>query len=104
MQKWGAMFGIFLSFVAIAAALLICLNAETLGRRLRVMDHPDNERKNHSKATPLVGGRGILLPVLSVLAGASLSGVVGDRQVLSVLMIGATGVGLVGFADDQAPI
>jgi len=98
------MFGIFLSFVAIAAALLICLNAETLGRRLRVMDHPDNERKNHSKATPLVGGMGILLPLLIWLAGASLSGVMGDKQVLSVLMIGAAGVGLVGFADDQAPI
>ena len=98
------MFGIFLASVAIAAALLICLNAETLGRRLGVMDHPDNERKNHTKATPLVGGIGILLPLLIWLAGALLSGVVGDKQVLSVLMIGAAGVGLVGFADDQAPI
>jgi UDP-GlcNAc:undecaprenyl-phosphate GlcNAc-1-phosphate transferase len=68
------------------------------------MDHPDNERKNHSKATPLVGGIGILLPLLIWLTGALLSGVTGDRQVLSVLMIGAAGVGLVGFADDQAPI
>lgn len=98
------MSGIFLSFVAVAAALLICLNAETLGRRLRVMDHPDNERKNHTTATPLVGGIAILLPLLIWLTGAALSGPVGDRQVLSVLMIGAAGVGLVGFADDQAPI
>src|SRR5260221_11716674 len=95
---------IFLAFVAIAAALLICLNADTLGRCLRVMDPPDNERKNHTRATPLVGGIGILLPLLIWLAGALLSGMVGDRQVLSVLMIGAAGVGLVGFADDQAPI
>jgi hypothetical protein len=44
------MFGIFLAFVASATALLICLNAETLGRRLRVMDHPDNERKKLSES------------------------------------------------------
>src|SRR3981081_3849099 len=98
------MLPIFLAFVAVAASLLICLNADTLGQRLGVMDHPDNERKNHTRATPLVGGIGILLPLLIWLAGALLSGTVGDRQVLSVLMIGAAGVGLVGFADDQAPI
>ena len=98
------MLGIFLGFVAIAAALLICLNAETLGRRLGVMDHPDNQRKNHAKATPLVGGIGILLPLFIWLVGALLSGVVGDKQTLSVLMLGAAGVGLVGFADDQTPI
>src|SRR5712672_1102804 len=98
------MLGIFLAFVAIAAALLICLNADTLGKRLGVMDHPDNDRKNHTKATPLVGGIGILLPLLIWLAGAFLSGVVGDKEVLSVLMLGAAGVGLVGFADDQTPI
>src|SRR5258706_13863240 len=98
------MLGIFLAFVAVATALLICLNAETLGRRLRVMDHPDNQRKNHSEATPLVGGIGILLPLLIWLVGALLSGVVDDKQTLSVLMLGAAGVGLVGFADDQSPI
>src|SRR5258706_1537376 len=98
------MLGIFLAFVAVATALLICLNAETLGRRLRVMDHPDSERKNHTISTPLVGGIGILLPLLIWLVGALLSGVVGDKQPLFVLMLGAAGVGLVGFADDQTPI
>jgi UDP-GlcNAc:undecaprenyl-phosphate GlcNAc-1-phosphate transferase len=98
------MLGIFLAFVAAAAAVLICLNADTLGRRLGVMDHPDNDRKNHIKATPLVGGIGILLPLLIWLTGALLSGVGGDSGTLTVLMIGAAGVGLIGFADDQTPI
>ena len=98
------MLGIFLAFVAVATALLVCLNAETLGRRFSVMDHPDTERKNHTEATPLVGGIGILLPLLIWLAGALLSGVVGDKQTLFVLMLGGAGVGLVGFADDQTPI
>src|SRR5258706_6468958 len=98
------MLGIFLAFVAVATALLICLNAETLGRRLRVMDHPDSERKNHTISTPLVGGIGILLPLLIWLVGALLSGGGGDKQTLFVLMLGAAGVGLVGFADDQTPI
>jgi UDP-GlcNAc:undecaprenyl-phosphate GlcNAc-1-phosphate transferase len=98
------MLGIFLACIAIAAALLICMNAEAVGRRLRVMDHPDNERKHHAKATPLVGGIAILLPLLIWLTGALVSGYVDGKQFLAVLMVGAAGVGLVGFADDQAPI
>jgi UDP-GlcNAc:undecaprenyl-phosphate GlcNAc-1-phosphate transferase len=98
------MLEMFLAFVAVATALLVCLNAETLGRRLRVMDHPDSDRKCHIKATPLVGGIGILLPLLIWLVGVLVGGVVSDKQTLSVLMVGAAGVGLVGFADDQTPI
>src|SRR5258708_38261435 len=68
------------------------------------MDQRNNERKNHAKTTQQVGGMGIVLSLLIWLAGALLSGMVGDKETLSVLMIGAAGVGLVGFADDQAPI
>jgi len=98
------MLAIFLSSVAVATAVLICLNAETIGRRLGVMDHPDDERKTHAKETPLVGGMAILLALLIWLSGALLSGELQDTRALAVLMLCAAGVGLVGFADDQTPI
>jgi UDP-GlcNAc:undecaprenyl-phosphate/decaprenyl-phosphate GlcNAc-1-phosphate transferase len=98
------MFDIFLALVALSAALLICLNAETIGRRLGVMDHPDNQRKTHAQPTPLVGGMGIILPLLIWLSGVLFSGMTSDTQPLTVLLLCAAGVGLVGFADDQAPI
>src|ERR1700680_2249961 len=93
----------FIDVVAIAAALLICLNAETIGRRLSVMDYPDHQRKNHAQPTPLVGGIAILLPLLIWLCGGLASNILNDNQPLLVLMLCAAGVGLVGFADDQTP-
>lgn len=98
------MLSIFLGVVAVSATLLICLNAETIGNRLRVMDRPDNRRKRHAKDTPLVGGICILLPLLIWIFGALAAGLVTDNGVLAALMLCAAGVGLVGFADDQAPI
>lgn len=93
-----------LDIVACATALLICVNAETIGARLGVMDHPDNQRKTHAKATPLVGGIGILVPLLIWIGGALLSGALENSPALSVLMLCAAGVGVVGFADDQVSI
>jgi len=98
------MFYIFLALVALSAALVICLNAEAIGRRLGVMDHPDNQRKTHDQPTPLVGGIGILLPLLIWIGGVLFSGIAENTQPLVVLMLCAAGVGLVGFADDQTPI
>src|SRR5689334_24671998 len=98
------MLSIFLGFVAAVSTLLICLNAETIGNRLRIMDHPDNRRKRHAKATPLVGGVGILLPMLIWIAGGVMTGLVADNGTLAALVLCATGVGLIGFADDQAAI
>jgi len=80
------------------------LNAETIGNRLRIMDRPDNRRKRHTKDTPLVGGVAILLPSLIWVAGALMTGLVADSGTLAALMLCATGVGLIGFADDQAAI
>lgn len=98
------MLGLLLGSVAIASTLLICLNAETIGRRLRVMDHPNVERKYHAKATPLVGGIALLLPLFLWLTGALATGFVADQQAMILLMVGAAGVGILGFADDQTPI
>src|SRR6476646_456910 len=98
------MLSIFLGAVAAVSTLLICLNAETIGNRLRIMDRPDNRRKRHTKDTPLVGGVGILLPLLVWIAGALMTGLVADNGTLAALMLCATGVGLIGFADDHASV
>ena len=92
---------LFIDVIAIAASWLICINANAIGRRLRVMDLPDNARKNHSAPTPLVGGIGILVPLLIWIAGAVMAGVLIDRQFASMVVLCASGVGLAGFADDQ---
>src|SRR5215471_18775867 len=99
-----SMLSIFLGVIAGACTLLICVNAETIGNRLRIMDRPDNRRKRHAKDTPLVGGVGILLPLLVWVCGALMTGLVADNGTLAALMLCAIGVGLIGFADDQASI
>jgi len=96
------MLSIFLGVVAAVSTLLICLNAETIGNRLRIMDRPDNRRKRHAKDTPLVGGVAILLPSLIWATGALMTGLVADSGTLAALTLCAAGVGLIGFADDQA--
>lgn len=92
---------VFVDFIAIAAAWLICVNADAIGLRLRVMDHPDQARKNHPLPTPLVGGIGILVPLLIWLAGAMMSDYLKDQPFAAMLILCAAGVGLAGFADDQ---
>ena len=92
---------VFIDIVAIAASWLICINANAIGRRLTVMDHPDSARKIHSVPTPLVGGIAILVPLLIWIAGAVTAGVFSDRQFAAMVALCASGVGLAGFADDQ---
>jgi UDP-GlcNAc:undecaprenyl-phosphate/decaprenyl-phosphate GlcNAc-1-phosphate transferase len=92
---------LFINVIAIAASWLICVNADAIGHRLMVMDHPDNARKIHSVPTPLVGGIAILVPMLIWVEGAVMAGMLNDRQFASMLVLCASGVGLAGFADDQ---
>jgi UDP-GlcNAc:undecaprenyl-phosphate/decaprenyl-phosphate GlcNAc-1-phosphate transferase len=96
------MFAIFTCVASIVVALLICWNADGIGRRLGVIDHPDNLRKTHAKKTPLVGGMAILLALLIWLCLMFASGEIADMRALVVLMLCSVGVGIVGFADDQA--
>ena len=92
---------VFLAVISATAALLICANAQTIGLRLGVMDHPDKLRKNHPQPTPLVGGIAILVPLLIWLMGAIVTGAFPDQQFAAMLILCASGVGLAGFADDQ---
>jgi UDP-GlcNAc:undecaprenyl-phosphate GlcNAc-1-phosphate transferase len=89
---------------ALVLSLLILANAEPLGTWLGVMDFPDNVRKLHARATPLVGGIAMMVPltiwtVLShfwpVLAG-------GAPVPLAVPFCG-TAAALIGFLDDRTP-
>jgi UDP-GlcNAc:undecaprenyl-phosphate/decaprenyl-phosphate GlcNAc-1-phosphate transferase len=47
-------------------SLTVCLLGDKLGRLFGVMDSPDGERKLHSRATPLVGGMAVMVPVVLV--------------------------------------
>ena len=98
------MLWILLALITFSATIIICLNAEAIGRRIHVMDQPDSQRKTHAKDTPLVGGIGIIIPLLIWLGAALLSGGLRNSQELSVLALCTAGVGLLGFADDQTPI
>jgi len=94
-------------FFSLAASLLICANAEFVGRFLKIIDQPDNDRKRHGKPIPLVGGIAIMMPVAvwSVFAYVASVGDtnVGDNRNLWLLtsLCGA-GVTLVGFLDDRS--
>jgi UDP-GlcNAc:undecaprenyl-phosphate GlcNAc-1-phosphate transferase len=94
---------LFLDLIVLVASLLICVNAATIGHRLAVIDHPDHVRKRHGKATPLVGGIAILLPLLLWLVGALVGNAIQQTQTLCMLLVCVSAVGIVGFADDQTP-
>src|SRR4051812_42730982 len=88
--------------LAVTTTLLICANAESVGRRLSVMDHPDSERKLHERPTPLVGGIAVLSGLVLWLVAMFAVGAVSDARLFSALLLCAVGVGLTGFADDQS--
>ena len=52
-------FGIILFFYTI-----IFQNKEKLSKFLKLVDHPDNKRKIHTKPTPLIGGMIIIFIII----------------------------------------
>jgi UDP-GlcNAc:undecaprenyl-phosphate GlcNAc-1-phosphate transferase len=90
-----------LLLVAVAIALIVCLNANAIGERLGVIAYPDQHRKRHTRPTPQVGGLAILLGLIAWLAiRYFLDGPV-ERPLFAAMLLCAAGVGLVGFEDDQ---
>jgi UDP-GlcNAc:undecaprenyl-phosphate/decaprenyl-phosphate GlcNAc-1-phosphate transferase len=84
--------------------LVICLFAEPLSRRLRVVDYPDGGRKGHATPTPLIGGVAIMVPLALWCATILLvEPEVATRLHLTILLCGL-GVAVMGFMDDQAPV
>ena len=92
---------VLLLLVAVTIALLVCLNANTIGERLNVMAHPDLHRKRHARPTPQVGGMAILLGLIAWLAISYYLDGQSEQPLLAALLLCAAGVGLVGFEDDQ---
>ncbi|MGC9954199.1 MAG: MraY family glycosyltransferase [Rhizomicrobium sp.] len=90
-----------LLLAAVAIALVVCLNGNTLGERLGVMDHPDQHRKWHDRPTPQVGGMAILLGLIAWLSIRCYLGGQAEQSLLFAMLLCAAGVGLVGFEDDQ---
>jgi UDP-GlcNAc:undecaprenyl-phosphate GlcNAc-1-phosphate transferase len=87
--------------IGIAIALLVCLNARTIGERFGVMAYPDLGRKRHANPTPQVGGIAILLGLVGWLTTRFY--LVGDIELplLLAMLLGAGGLAVVGFEDDQ---
>lgn len=91
--------------VAFAGVLLLSLLgtplARRLGLRLQVMDQPDPRRKVHVTPTPRLGGVAIFLSTMLVVL------VLGEQLNLNQLgsiLIGATGVSVLGLWDDRRSI
>ena len=92
----------FSVLVAVIVSLLVCFNAEFIGQRLGVIDQPDNRRKRHMHATPLVGGIAIILPIAIWAVGALALGAGDEARLLALILLCGAGVALVGFSDDQS--
>lgn len=91
------------ALTALAFALIVCLNAQWLGRRLFVMDIPDAQRKRHAVPTPLVGGIAVLSALMIWQLGELYLFPTGDVAVQKVLLFCGAGVAAMGFIDDQTP-
>jgi UDP-GlcNAc:undecaprenyl-phosphate GlcNAc-1-phosphate transferase len=91
----------FLLLVAVAIAIVVCLNAKAIAERLGVMAHPDPHRRRHERPTPQVGGMAILLGLIAWLAITYYLDESTEQPLLTAMLLCAAGVGLVGFEDDQ---
>ena len=90
-------------FAALLLCLLICTNAQPIGRWLKVMDVPDTVRKRHAVPTPLVGGLAIIVPFITCVFFQLYAGHPVDRMLFYAIAVCGSGVALIGFIDDQTP-
>lgn len=91
-----------LALISIAVAITgaVCMRAVVIGKRLGVLDHPDNVRKRHSRVTPQVGGAAVIAGLLFwLIAGGNHAAP--DTTLVMVIELCGVGVALVGFTDDQ---
>ena len=102
---------IYTTIAAFIAALLVGLAVVPVAKRLAVrwnlVDHPDQKRKLHKQATPLVGGISVFISVLAslllilVLFYGPLSEITIDWFRLGGLLIASSVMLLVGILDDR---
>jgi UDP-GlcNAc:undecaprenyl-phosphate/decaprenyl-phosphate GlcNAc-1-phosphate transferase len=83
-------------------SLMICFMGDRIGQLLGVMDAPDGVRKLHSRATPLVGGLAIMLPV--VLSSLFLANATTFTPFYLSFAAATAAVMLLGLVDDRKHI
>jgi len=87
----------------LALSLLILFSAQPIGEWLGVIDYPDNLRKRHARATPLVGGLAMMLPLLLWAVMSFVWPHLAENLPMSIaVFVGGGGAALVGFVDDQS--
>jgi len=89
-------------FVGVLICLLILANARVVAEKLDVVDHPDTVRKKHAKATPLVGGLAIIIPLMACCSALLIWGDGSDSRLLLAVLLCGGGATLVGYSDDQS--
>ncbi len=100
------MFPLLCALFGAALAAAIGSAATPLGRRLGLLDFPDDPggRKLHARVTPLVGGLAVTLAVTGAVAATALAGPGGsaivDRDLVR-LGWAVAGMFLIGVADDR---
>ncbi len=88
---------------ALAVSLAILSAARPLGERLGVIDHPDTVRKLHARATPLIGGLAIMVPLLLwAITGLFWPILADDAPIPLAVLVCGGGAALVGFLDDRS--
>lgn len=92
-------------FTALGVALTILVLAQPVAARLGVIDHPDSERKLHKRATPLIGGIAIMVPLLLwTLASLAWPVLASNTKLLWCVLVCGGGTALIGFLDDRASL
>ena len=86
--------------IAFAVSILCCEKAQLIGRLLGIMDRPDGNRKLHGRATPLVGGLALALPIL-ILGVTWFSWYPNQERLFGALLTATGGFWLLGFIDDR---
>ncbi len=97
---------LYFIFAFCVSALLTWLVSK-LANKLKVVDHPDAQRRLHEKSTPLLGGVAIFLSFWIAILFLVLHPVYGVEKIFDQLMlafISGTIIFLVGVADDLRPL
>ncbi|MBI3675219.1 MAG: undecaprenyl/decaprenyl-phosphate alpha-N-acetylglucosaminyl 1-phosphate transferase [Proteobacteria bacterium] len=95
------MFPVVAAFCALSALMTaaICMNAHAFGAATHLIDEPDQVRKLHTTATPLIGGLAVLVPSLLLSLTYTLN-IKADPFLMTAIL--ASGVMLaVGVIDDR---
>ena len=83
--------------------LAVTASAHWIGRRFKLLDHPDGGRKRHKTSTPLVGGIGLYGGLTIGIVICSLSFDHMDRLLFIIFAI-TTAFFITGLMDDRKPL